>query len=57
MKYLKTMLEIVIKIFVSCFLAYLMYLFMSHFFGIMIPTPWLLLIAIIFGTFTDVEVD
>lgn len=57
MKYLKTMLEIVIKIFVSCFLAYMIYLLMLYVFGFVVPTSWLILIVFIFAAFIDVEVE
>ncbi len=56
MKYLKMILEVVIDIFVSCFITYMIYLLMLHVFGLAIPTSWLLLIAIIFSMVIDVEV-
>mgnify|MGYP006926994423 CR=1 FL=1 len=57
MKYLKTMLEIVIDIFISVFAGFTIYYLVLKFFGWAIPIPLLLLIMIIIGTLIDVEVD
>lgn len=57
MKYLKMILEVVINLFISCFLTYMIYLLMLYVFGFVTPTPWLILIVFIFAAFIDVEVD
>lgn len=57
MKYLKTMLEIVIDLFISSFLTYMIYLLMLYVFGFVVPTSWLILIVFIFAAFIDVEVE
>lgn len=57
MKYLKTMLEVVINLFISSFLTYMIYLLMLYVFGFVVPTSWLILIVFIFAAFIDVEVE
>ena len=57
MKYLKMILEVVINLFISSFLAYMIYLLMLYVFGFVVPTSWLILIVFIFAAFIDVEVD
>lgn len=57
MKYLKMILEVVINLFISVFLTYMMYLLMLYVFGIVVPTSWLILIVFIFAAFIDVEVE
>jgi hypothetical protein len=57
MKYLKMILEVVINLFVSIFLTYMIYLLMLYVFGFVVPTSWLILIVFIFAAFIDVEVD
>lgn len=57
MKYLKMILEVVIDLFISSFLTYMIYLFMIYVFGFVVPTSWLILIVFIFAAFIDVEVD
>lgn len=57
MKYLKMILEMVINIFISSFLTYMIYLLMLYVFGFVVPTSWLILIVFIFVAFIDVEVD
>lgn len=56
MKYLKTILEIVINIFISVFTGFTIYYIVLNFFGWAIPIPLLLIIMIIIGTIIDVEV-
>ena len=57
MKYLKMILEVVINLFISIFLTYMIYLLMLYVFGFVGPTSWLILIVFIFAAFIDVEVD
>lgn len=57
MKYLKMILEMVINLFISSFLTYMIYLLMLYVFGFVVPTSWLILIVFIFAAFIDVEVD
>lgn len=57
MKYLKMILEVVINLFISSFLTYMIYLLMLYVFGFVTPTPWLILIVFIFAAFIDVEVE
>lgn len=57
MKYLKMILEVVINLFISSFLTYMIYLLMLYVFGFVVPTSWLILIVFIFAAFIDVEVD
>jgi hypothetical protein len=57
MKYLKMILEVVINLFISIFLTYMIYLLMLYVFGFVVPTSWLILIVFIFAAFIDVEVD
>ncbi len=57
MKYLKMILEVVINLFVSIFLTYMIYLLMLYVFGFVVPTSWLILIVFIFAAFIDVEVE
>lgn len=57
MKYLKMILDVVINLFISSFLTYMIYLLMLYVFGFVVPTSWLILIVFIFAAFIDVEVD
>lgn len=57
MKYLKMILEVMINLFISIFLTYMIYLLMLYVFGFVVPTSWLILIVFIFAAFIDVEVD
>lgn len=57
MKYLKMILEVVINLFISSFLTYMIYLLMLYVFGFVVPTSWLILIVFIFAAFIDVEVE
>lgn len=57
MKYLKMILEVVINLFISSFLTYMIYLLMLYVFGFVVPTSWLILIIFIFAAFIDVEVE
>lgn len=57
MKYLKMILEVMINLFISSFLTYMIYLLMLYVFGFVVPTSWLILIVFIFAAFIDVGVD
>ena len=57
MKYLKMILEVVINLFISSLLTYMIYLLMLYVFGFVVPTSWLILIIFIFAAFIDVEVE